>query len=132
MIEENKYIRSDRFERVIGNVYEKINDNDRKHTDAIYELNSKVDKQTLLQQQTFDSQKKSEKHLEKLNETMTNIGSEMTDIKYKVKTHDDKLQSVQGVINEKQKGNTQIAIAAIGLLVPIIYGAFELAKLMFN
>ena len=34
---------------------------------------------------------------------MTNVGNEMTDIKYKVMSHDEKIETIQGTIETKQK-----------------------------
>ena len=45
-------------------VDEKIDKVDRKHTDALNNLSIKVERQSILQEQSLESQKKSEKHLE--------------------------------------------------------------------
>ena len=60
---DEKYVLRHEWERNNGKIYERINENDRKQTEAINNLNSKVDKQTLIQEQTYESQKKQESHL---------------------------------------------------------------------
>ncbi|MDN6063188.1 MAG: hypothetical protein L0I39_06090, partial [Staphylococcus simulans] len=80
---------------------------------------------------SFESQERSEKHLEKLSGTMERLGDEVIDIKYKVKSHDDTLHNVQSVISEKQKGNTQIGVAIISGVVAVIVAAFGFAQVFF-
>ena len=68
-------------------IYKKIDENDKRHTSELKDLNNKVDKQIIYQKQAFESQARSEKHLEKLNETMKKFGEDFTDVKYQVKDH---------------------------------------------
>lgn len=131
MSDENKYVLRHEWESARGKIYEKINENDRKHTDALNNLEKTVDKQTILQERSFESQARSEKHLEKLSGTMERIGDEVIDIKYKVKSHDDTLHNVQSVISEKQKSNTQIGVAIISGVVAVIVAAFGFAQVFF-
>ncbi|PTJ76046.1 hypothetical protein BU050_09240 [Staphylococcus simulans] len=124
MADDNKYLAKHEFEAAKNKIYERINDNDRKHTEAINTLEKTVNRQISLQE-------RSEKHLEKLSGTMERLGDEVIDIKYKVKSHDDTLHNVQSVISEKQKGNTQISVAIISGVVAVIVAAFGFAQVFF-
>ncbi|UXV34481.1 hypothetical protein MUA90_10680 [Staphylococcus sp. IVB6181] len=131
MTNDNEYLAKHEFEAAKNKIYERINDNDRKHTEAINTLEKTVNRQILLQERSFESQERSEKHLEKLNGTMERLGDEVVDIKYKVKAHDDTLHNVQSVISEKQKGNAQITVAIISGVVAVIVAAFGFAQVFF-
>ncbi|PTI93392.1 hypothetical protein BU046_12600 [Staphylococcus simulans] len=131
MTDDNKYLAKHEFEAAKNKIYERINDNDRKHTEAINTLEKTVNRQISLQERSFESQERSEKHLEKLSGTMQSLGDQVIDIKYKVKTHDDMLHSVQSVISEKQKGNAQITVAIISGTFTVIAGAIAFAQVFF-
>ncbi|REH80020.1 hypothetical protein [Staphylococcus felis] len=131
MSEENKYVLRHEWEKSRGNIYKKINENDRKHSEALNKLEKTVDRQVLLQQNAFESQKRSEKHLENLNTTMDKIGSEFIEIKYKVKNHEDILNNVKSVISEKQKGNVQITTSIVSGIFAVIAAALGLAHYFF-
>ncbi|MHD0382801.1 hypothetical protein BU021_12935 [Staphylococcus simulans] len=131
MANANEYLAKHEFEAAKNKIYERINDNDRKHTEAINTLEKTVNRQISLQERSFESQERSEKHLEKLSGTMERLGDEVIDIKYKVKSHDDTLHNVQSVISEKQKGNTQIGVAIISGVVAVIVAAFGFAQVFF-
>ncbi|WP_412519775.1 hypothetical protein [Staphylococcus simulans] len=131
MTNASEYLAKHEFEAAKNKIYERINDNDRKHTEAINTLEKTVNRQISLQERSFESQERSEKHLEKLSGTMERLGDEVIDIKYKVKSHDDTLHNVQSVISEKQKGNTQIGVAIISGVVAVIVAAFGLAQVFF-
>lgn len=129
--EEDKYVLRHEWVDSNGKIYERINQNEIKHNKEMSELNNKVDRQTTIQQQSFESQERSEKHLEKLSDTMTNVGNEMTEIKYTVKSHDEKINTIQGTIDTKQKGSVQIVVATIGALGVVIAAAFGFAQVFF-
>lgn len=131
MPDENKFVLRHEWESARGKIYEKINENDRKHTEALNNLEKTVDKQTMLQERSFESQERSEKHLEKLNTTMENFGRDFNDVKYKVQSHDEKLQSVQSIISDKQKVNAQITTAIISGVFMVIVAAIGLAQYIF-
>ncbi|WP_057510987.1 hypothetical protein [Staphylococcus simulans] len=131
MTNASEYLAKHEFEAAKNKIYERINDNDRKHTEAINTLEKTVNRQISLQERSFESQERSEKHLEKLSGTMERLGDEVIDIKYKVKSHDDTLHNVQSVISEKQKGNTQIGVAIISGVVTVIVAAFGFAQVFF-
>lgn len=62
---------------------------------------------------------------------MTNVGNEMTDIKYKVMSHEEKIETIQGTIETKQKGSVQIIVALIGLAGTLVGAAFAFAQVFF-
>lgn len=129
MSEDDKvfYVTRHEFENSQGKIYEKINENDRKHTDAINDLGRTVDRQVILLERQFESQERSEKHLERLNTTMNKFGNEITDIKYRVKNHDEKIEDISSDISDKQKGNAQITSIFISGLFGIITAAIGVA-----
>ena len=62
---EDKYVLRSEWLHNTGKIYERINENDRKHLEAYNSLNSKIERQTGLQEKQFESQERQEKHLEK-------------------------------------------------------------------
>ncbi|MEX2956491.1 hypothetical protein AB4M78_08655 [Staphylococcus pasteuri] len=133
MSENNdKYVLRHEFERNTGKIYEKINENDRKHTEAISSLNNKVDKQTLIQQQTYESQKKQESHLEKISDKMSDFVSEVNDLRYEVKGHDDQLKNFSQILTKKQTFNVGIATAIVAGIFSLLTAAVGLAPILFN
>ncbi|WP_105980133.1 hypothetical protein [Staphylococcus simulans] len=131
MINENDFVAKHEFESAKNKIYERINDNDRKHTEAINTLEKTVNRQVALQERSFESQERSEKHLEKLSGTMERLGDEVIDIKYKVKSHDDTLTNVKTVISEKEKGNAQITGYIIAGVFSVIVAAIGFAQAFF-
>ena len=62
---DDKYVLRSEWLHNTGKIYERINENDRKHLEAYNSLNSKIERQTGLQEKQFESQERQEKHLEK-------------------------------------------------------------------
>ena len=129
---DEKYVLRHEWERNTGKIYERINENDRKRTEAINSLNNKVDKQTLIQQQTYESQKKQESHLEKISDTISTFGTEFNELKYKVKGHDDQLENFGQIISKKQTFNVGIATAIVGGVFSLLTAAVGLAPILFK
>lgn len=115
-----------------GKIYRKIDENHRIQSDKINALEVTINRQVTLQENTYESQKNTERHLEKLNETMSKVGDEVVHIKYKVKSHDDTLQSVSGALSEKQKDNTAIAVGLIAATGGVIGAAISVAPILFQ
>lgn len=132
MENDDRYVLRHEWERGQGKTYEKINEVDRKHTESIAALNNKVDRQTVLQEKAFESQTRSEKHLEKISESMGNMGKRVNDLEYETKTNMKELSTVKQDIDTKKTGNTQIIVAWIGILGPVIVAAIGLAQLFFR
>ena len=121
---EDKYVLRHEWENSRGKIHQRINDIDSKHTNNYNQLLNKVDQQTLLQQKSFESQEKSEKHLEKISDSLTTVGTRVTDLEYNIKTHNKDIQSLQGTLETEAKGNRDVLIAWISVagvvLVPLI------------
>lgn len=131
MPDENKYVLRHEWIDSNGKIYEKINENDRKNIEALSELKTKVETQTNLQQRTYEEQRETNSNIKNLTQVMTNVGNEMTDIKYKVMSHDEKIETIQGTIETKQKGSVQIIVALIGLAGTLVGVAFAFAQVFF-
>lgn len=112
-------------------IYHKIDENDKRHTSELKDLNNKVDKQIIYQKQAFESQERSEKHLEKLSDTMSNFGREFTDVKYQVKDHSKQLETFSEVIKGKQGYNVKIIVAIISGIASVLVGALGFAAAFF-
>lgn len=131
MPEESNYVLRHEWIESNGKIYEKINENDRKNIEALSDLRTKVETQTTLQQQTYEAQKETNINIKDLTSVMTKVGTEMTDIKYKVMSHDEKIDAIQGSIETKKKGSVQVIVALIGLAGTIVGGAFAFAQTFF-
>lgn len=132
MAENEYYVPRHEWERSRGKIHERINDIDNKHTDNYNQLLNKVDQQTLLQRKSFESQEKSEKHLEKISESLTTVGTRVTDLEYKTQAHGEKITSLQGQLDAETKGNRDVLIKIIGtagvVIVPLIGLVAQLFK----
>ena len=131
MPDENKYVLRHEWIDSNGKIYEKINENDRKNIEALSELKTKVETQTNLQQRTYEEQRETNSNIKNLTQVMTNVGNEMTDIKYKVMKKKKKIETIQGTIETKQKGSVQIIVALIGLAGTLVGAAFAFAQVFF-
>lgn len=129
---DEKYVLRHEWERNTGKIYERINENDRKHTEAISSLNNKVDKQTVIQEQTYESQKKQESHLEKICDKMTDFVSEVNDLRYEVKGHDEQIKSFSQILTKKQTFNVGIATAIVTGIFGLLSAAIGLAPILFK
>lgn len=112
-------------------VDEKIDKVDRKHTDALNNLSIKVERQSILQEQSLVSQKKSEKHLEKLSETMGSFGNKFTDMEYQVKDHSRQLETVSEVIKKKKDYSATVVGAVITGIFGVIVASIGFAAAFF-
>lgn len=112
-------------------VDEKIDKIDRKHTDALNNLTVKVERQSILQEQTLESQKKSEGHLEKLSETVGNFGNKFIDMEYQVKDHSKQLETMSEVIKKKKDYSATVVGAVITGIFSVIVAAIAFASAFF-
>lgn len=128
---DERFVLREEFLDSNGKIYNKINENDKKHTEELKDLNNKVDKQIIYQEKAFESQARSEKHLEKLSETMSSFGKEFTDVKYQVKDHTKQLETFSEVIKEKQGYNVKIIVAIISGIASVLVGALGFAAAFF-
>lgn len=128
---DDKYVLRSEWLHNTGKIYERINENDKKHLEAYNSLNSKIERQTGLQEKQFESQERQEKHLEKISDVVESFGDEFKDVQYTVRSHDTQLEQINKSISEKQKGNVQVVVALIGGGTSIIVAAVGLAKILF-
>lgn len=123
-MDEDKYVLKHEWEKAKGKIHERINEVDSKHTDNFNSLLNKVDRQTLLQEKAFESQSRSEKHLEKMSESLSTVGTRVTDLEYETKNHDKEIKSLQGTVEAEAKGNREVIGYWLGfagvVLVPLI------------
>lgn len=121
---EDKYVLKHEWEKAKGKIHERINEVDNKHTDNFNNLLNKLDRQTLLQEKAFESQARSEKHLEKMSESLSTVGTRVTDLEYETKSHDKEIKSLQGTVEAEAKGNRDVIGYWLGfagvVLVPLI------------
>ena len=123
-MDEDRYVLRHEWERSRGKIHERINEVDNKHTDNFNSLLNKVDRQTLLQEKAFESQSRSEKHLEKMSESLSMVGTRVTDLEYETKSHEKEIKSLQGTVEAEAKGNREVIGYWLGfagvVLVPLI------------
>ena len=123
-MDEDKYVLRHEWEKSKGKIHERINEVDNKHTDNFNSLLNKVDRQTLLQEKAFESQSRSEKHLEKMSESLSMVGTRVTDLEYESKSHEKEIKSLQGTVEAEAKGNREVIGYWLGfagvVLVPLI------------
>ena len=120
----DKYVLRHEWEKSRGKIHERINEVDAKRTDNFNSLLNKVDRQTLLQEKAFESQSRSEKHLEKMSESLSTVGTRVTDLEYETKNHEKEIKSLQGTVEAEAKGNREVIGYWLGfagvVLVPLI------------
>ena len=123
-MDEDKYVLKHEWEKAKGKLHERINEVDSKHTDNFNSLLNKVDRQTLLQEKAFESQSRSEKHLEKMSESLSTVGTRVTDLEYETKSHEKEIKNLQGTVEAEAKGNREVIGYWLGfagvVLVPLI------------
>lgn len=123
-MDEDKYVLKHEWEKAKGKLHERINEVDNKHTDNFNSLLNKVDRQTLLQEKAFESQSRSEKHLEKMSESLSTVGTRVTDLEYETKSHEKEIKTLQGTVEAEAKGNREVIGYWLGfagvVLVPLI------------
>ena len=107
-MDEDKYVLRHEWEKSRGKIHERINEVDSRHTDNFNSLLNKVDRQTLLQEKSFESQARSEKHLEKMSESLSTVGTRVTDLEYETKSHEKEIKSLQGTVESEAKGNREV------------------------
>lgn len=129
---EDKYVLRHEWERSRGKVHERLNEIDNKHTDNYNHLLNTVDKQTLLQEKAFESQEKSEKHLEKISDSLSTVGTRVTDLEYESKSNRKDIEGLQGTLGEKTRGNTQVIVAWIGVAGVVLPALITVAAQLFR
>ena len=128
MSEENDYVKRHEFERSNGKIYERINQTDKQ----IIALNGKIDTQNAIQEKNYQSQERSEKHLEKISGEITSFKDGFNELKNQVDKHSDELDKINATVSDKQKWNVGIATAIISGIFALLGTAMQLAPLIFK
>lgn len=128
MSEENEYVKRHEFERSNGKIYERINQTDKQ----IITLNGKIDTQNAIQEKNYQSQERSEKHLEKISGEITIFKDGFNEVKNQVDKHSDELGKINATVSDKQKWNVGIATAIISGIFALLGTAMQLAPLIFK
>lgn len=128
MSEENDYVKRHEFERSNGKIYERINQTDKQ----IIALNGKIDTQNAIQEKNYQSQERSEKHLEKISGEITSFKDGFNEVKNQVDKHSDELDKINATVSDKQKWNVGIATAIISGIFALLATAMQLAPLIFK
>ncbi|MCH4404944.1 hypothetical protein [Staphylococcus haemolyticus] len=128
MSEENDYVKRHEFERSNGKIYERINQTDKQ----IIALNGKIDTQNAIQEKNYQSQERSEKHLEKISGEITSFKDGFNEVKNQVDKHSDELSKINATASDKQKWNVGIATAIISGIFALLGTAMQLAPLIFK
>lgn len=133
MTEEKKseFVPRHEWERSRGKINQKINEVDAKHTENYNILNNKIDKQTLLQEQSIQEQKDATSELKEINKSLTGFNTRVIDLEYKTKENSKEINSVKGSLDERQKSNTNIITATITVIGSIIVAIIGLAQYFF-
>ncbi|MCE5038387.1 hypothetical protein [Staphylococcus auricularis] len=121
---EDKYVLKHEWQESNGKINEKMNQIDNKHTKNYTDLLNRIDKQTILQEKFFESQSKSEQHLEKISTSLSDMGYRVRDLEHDSDTNKKSIQMIQNKIEDEAKGNRDVIVAWISVvgvvLVPII------------
>jgi len=126
--EENDYVKRHEFERSNGKIYERINQTDKQ----IIALNGKIDTQNAIQEKNYQSQERSEKHLEKISGEITSFKDGFNEVKNQVDKHSDELDKINATASDKQKWNVGIVTAIISGIFALLGTAMQLAPLLFK
>lgn len=129
--EEDKYVLRHEWIKKNGDIYERINADYKHHTEALNTLKTRFERQTVLQEQTISEQKETNENIKALTNVMTKFGNDVTEIKYTVKDHEGRINSIQGTLDTKEKGSVQVLVALIGTVGTIIAAAFGFAQIFF-
>ncbi|MDU2778523.1 hypothetical protein Southeast_023 [Staphylococcus phage Southeast] len=128
----NDFLKIRDWESEKREIQKQINEVDTKHTENYNNLINRIDVQTVVQRNTYESQKKSEKHLEKISENISSVGTRVTKLEFANETNEKEIKKMQTTLEEKSKGNTNIIVAWIGVvgvllpsLVPVFSNLFD-------
>ena len=113
---DDKYVSKHEWEIGRGKLHERINEIDLKHTENYNKMLRAMDRQTLLQENALESQKKSENYLETMSGNLKHMIDRVVDLEYRTKDNEDSLASIKKTIDEEKKGNREVLITWIGVV----------------
>lgn len=128
----NDFLKIRDWESEKRKIEKQINEVDTKHTENYNNLINRLDVQTVVQRNTYESQKKSEKHLENISQNISKVGERVTRLEFSNKNNEKEIKRIQTNLEEKSKGNTNIIVAWIGVvgvllpsLIPVFSNLFD-------
>ena len=113
---EDKYVSKHEWEIGRGKIHERINEIDLKHTENYNKMLRAMDRQTLVQENALESQRKSESYLETMSTSLKGMTDKVIDLEYRTKDNEDSLESIKKTIDEEKKGNREVLITWIGVV----------------
>lgn len=130
---EDKYLLRHEFEQEKGNLHEKINEVDKKHTDNFHGLMRGLDKQNITQENMLKSQERSEIILEGIRGSLEGVSDRVLDLEYRTRDNEEGLSSISQRVEAEKKGNREVLIAWIGFLGLVVTPLMTLlANWLFN
>lgn len=130
---EDRYLLRHEFEQEKGNIHEKINEVDKKHTDNFHGLMRRLDKQNITQENMLKSQERSEIILESIRVSLEGVSDRVLDLEYRTRDNEEGLSSMSQRIEAEKKGNREVLIAWIGFLGLVVTPLMTfLANWLFN
>ena len=113
---DDKYVSKHEWEIGRGKLHERINEIDLKHTENYNKMLRAMDRQTLVQENALESQRKSESYLEAMSTNLKGMTDKVIDLEYRTKDNEESLESIRNTIDEEKKGNREVLITWIGVV----------------
>ena len=113
---DDRYVSKHEWEIGRGKLHERINEIDLKHTENYNKMLRAMDRQTLLQENALESQKKSESYLETMSTSLKGMTDKVIDLEYRTKDNEESLESLRNTIDIEKKGNREVLITWIGVV----------------
>ena len=113
---DDRYVSKHEWEIGRGKLHERINEIDLKHTENYNKMLRAMDRQTLLQENALESQKKSESYLETMSTSLKGMTDKVIDLEYRTKDNEESLESIRNTIDAEKKGNREVLITWIGVV----------------
>ena len=113
---DDKFVSKHEWEIGRGKLHERINEIDLKHTENYNKMLRAMDRQTLVQENALESQRKSESYLENMSTSLKSMTDKVVDLEYRTKDNEDSLESIKNTIDAEKKGNREVLITWIGVV----------------
>ena len=115
-MQDDKFVSKHEWEIGRGKIHERINEIDLKHTENYNKMLRAMDRQTLVQENALESQKKSESYLEAMSTNLKGMTDKVIDLEYRTKDNEESLESIRNTIDAEKKGNREVLITWIGVV----------------
>lgn len=113
---DDKFVSKHEWEIGRGKLHERINEIDLKHTENYNKMLRAMDRQTLVQENALESQRKSESYLEDMSTSLKGMTDKVIDLEYRTKDNEESLESIRNTIDAEKKGNREVLITWIGVV----------------